>query len=356
MLRPDINESYARFAVINGNIRFALASIKNIGEAAIEQITEERKKNGKYKSFVDFLERVQSERVNKKCIESLIKAGAFDELENDYNRFDLLANYESIIDSISSERRGNIANQVNLFDAISDTQNVVKHTILRTGTVPTKRELLDMEKEMTGLYVSGHPLDEYMEKIQKTATITTAELLEATDVSNEEEREEIDNTKYDGKEAVMCGLITNLKKIFTKSNRQMAFSEFEDIYGSIEAVFFPTIYEKNVNLINSDKVVELKGKISFKENEKPKILVDTIKELGVYSKLFVKIIEDENEDEKTRKLLEIIEAYEGEIPVYVYYEKEDKLKLIPREKWIKPTDELIQKLNLEFGEANVKLK
>ena len=136
----------------------------------------------------------------------------------------------------------------------------------------------------------------------------------------------------------------------------MAFSEFEDIYGSIEAVFFPTIYEKNVNLINSDKVVELKGKISFKENEKPKILVDTIKELGVYSKLFVKIIEDENEDEKTRKLLEIIEAYEGEIPVYVYYEKEDKLKLIPREKWIKPTDELIQKLNLEFGEANVKLK
>ncbi len=356
VLRPDINESYARFAVINGNIRFALASIKNIGEAAIEQITEERKKNGKYKSFVDFLERVQSERVNKKCIESLIKAGAFDELENDYNRFDLLANYESIIDSISSERRGNIANQVNLFDAISDTQNVVKHTILRTGTVPTKRELLDMEKEMTGLYVSGHPLDEYMEKIQKTATITTAELLESTDVSNEEEREEIDNTKYDGKEAVMCGLITNLKKIFTKSNRQMAFSEFEDIYGSIEAVFFPTIYEKNVNLINSDKVVELKGKISFKENEKPKILVDTIKELGVYSKLFVKIIEDENEDEKTRKLLEIIEAYEGEIPVYVYYEKEDKLKLIPREKWIKPTDELIQKLNLEFGEANVKLK
>jgi len=356
VLRPDINESYARFAVINGNIRFALASIKNIGEAAIEQITEERKKNGKYKSFVDFLERVQSERVNKKCIESLIKAGAFDELEKEYNRFDLLANYESIIDSISSERRGNIANQVNLFDAIVDTQEVEKHTILKTGTVPTKRELLDMEREMTGLYVSGHPLDEYMEKIQKTATITTAELLEVSNANNEEEHEEVDNTNYDGKEAIMCGLITNLKKIFTKSNRQMAFSEFEDIYGSIEAVFFPTIYEKNVNLINSDKVVEIKGKISFKENEKPKILVDTIKELGVYSKLFVKIDETMDATDKTNRLLEIIQEHEGEVPVYIYYESEDKLKLIPREKWIKPTDELLHKLNLEFGEINVKLK
>ena len=356
VLRPDINESYARFAVINGNIRFALASIKNIGEAAIEQITEERKKNGKYKSFVDFLERVQSERVNKKCIESLIKAGAFDELEKEYNRFDLLANYESIIDSISTERRGNIANQVNLFDAIADKVEVVKHTILRTGTIPTKRELLDMEKEMTGLYVSGHPLDEYMDKIQKIATITTAELIEASNVNGEEEHEEIDNTKYDGKEAVMCGLITNLKKIFTKSNRQMAFSEFEDIYGSIEAVFFPTIYEKNVNLINSDKVVEVKGKISFKENEKPKLLVDTIKELGVYSKLFIKVDETMDSMYKTNKLLEIIQEYEGEIPVYIYYESEDKLKLVPREKWVKPTDELLNKLNLEFGETNVKLK
>ena len=358
VLRPDINESYARFAVINGNIRFALASIKNIGELAIEQITEERKKNGKYKSFVDFLERVQSERVNKKCIESLIKAGAFDELEKEYNRFDLLANYESIIDSIANDRRSNIKNQVNLFDAICDSNDAqTKHTILKTGTVPTKRELLDMEREMTGLYVSGHPLDEYMERIANISTITTSELLEALDLSNsEEESESIVNTKYDGKEATMCGLITNIKKIFAKSNRQMAFSEFEDIYGSIEAVFFPTVYEKNMGLINSDKVVEVKGKISFKENEKPKILVDTIKELGVYSKLYIKINEDENEQQKTAKLLEIISTSEGEIPVYVYYEKTEKLKLIPREKWVKPNEELLEKLRREFGESNIKLK
>ena len=357
VLRPDINESYARFAVINGNIRFALASVKNIGEAAIEQITQERKKNGKFMSFVNFLERVQSERVNKKCIESLIKAGAFDEIEKQYNRFDLLANYESIIDSIANERRGNIANQVNLFDTLSVDASATKHTILRTGTIPTKRELLDMEKEMTGLYISGHPLDEYIEKIQKTATITTIELLEASNMNNsEDEKEDVNNVNYDGKEATMCGLITNIKKIYTKSNRQMAFSEFEDIYGTIEAVFFPTIYEKNINLITSDKVVEIKGKISFKENEKPKILVDTIKELGTYSKLFVKIKDGVDEEEKTRKLLKIVEAEQGELPIYVYFEKEDKLKLIPREKWTKPTPEIMNSLALEFGEENIKLK
>jgi len=354
VLRPDINESYARFAVINKNIRFALASIKNIGEAAIEQITEERKKNGKYKSFVDFLERVQGERVNKKCIESLIKAGAFDELEKEYNRYDLLANFESIIDSIQNERRCNIANQVNIFDAICSVQDVKKHTILKTGTVPTKREMLDMEKEMTGLYVSGHPLDEYMDKIEAVATIKSIELLQAAEKSSEESEEDTDFTKYDGKEAIMCGLITNLKKIYTKSNRQMAFSEFEDLYGSIEAVFFPTIYEKNVSLIDSAKVVELKGKISFKENEKPKILVDTIKELGVYSKLFVKIVDDN--EQNTKKLLDIIKENEGEIPVYIYYESEDKLKLVPREKWITTSDDIINKLKSVFGDKNVKLK
>lgn len=322
----------------------------------LSKLLKKERKDGKYKSFVDFLERVKCERVNKKCIESLIKAGAFDELEKDYNRFDLLANYESIIDSIANDRRGNIANQVNLFDTISNSVDAVKHTILKTGTVPTKREMLDMEKEMTGLYVSGHPLDEYMEKLIKISTITTSELLEASEMDNTEESESISHEKYDGKDATMCGLITNLKKIFTKSNRQMAFSEFEDMYGSIEAVFFPTVYEKNMNLINSDKVVEIKGKISFKENEKPKILVDTIKELGVYSKLFVKIMCDEAEEQsKINELFEVLKTSEGETPVYVYFSNRDELKMLARNWWINPTDNFMDKIFERFGKDNVKL-
>ena len=359
VLRPDINESYARFAVINGNIRFALASIKNIGELAIEQITEERKKNGKYKNFVDFLERVQGERVNKKCIESLIKAGAFDELETGYNRFDLLANYEGIIDSISNERKSNIVNQMNLFDTVSiENTATIKHIMTKTGTVPTRKELLDMEKEMTGLYVSGHPLDEYIEQIQKKSTVTCKELNGDTALEDDMDNELLEgiNVDYDGKEVTMCGIISNLKKIYTKSNRQMAFSDFEDIYGSIEAVYFPNIYEKNVNIISSDKVVEVKGKISLKENEKPKILIDTIKELGKYSKLYIKFIEDDiNPNVAIEELIETIKPNSGEVPVYVYFEQKDELKMLARQWWVKITDELIPKLEDKYGKENIKV-
>jgi len=216
--------------------------------------------------------------------------------------------------------------------------------------------MLDMEKEMTGLYVSGHPLDDYMERISKLATITTAELLETASETDEQEVDENSTEKYDGEEVVMCGLITNLKKIFTKNNRQMAFSEFEDVYGSIEAVFFPNVYEKNSSLITSEKVVELKGKISFKENEKPKILVDTIKELGTYSKLFVKIKCDEPEEQiKTKELFDFLKGNEGEIPVYVYFENREDLKMLSRNWWVNPTDEFVQNLLRHFGNENVKL-
>ena len=356
VLRPDINESYARFAVINGNIRFALASIKNIGEAAIEQITEERKNNGKYTSFVDFLERVQGERVNKKCIESLIKAGAFDELEPEYNRYDLLASYECLIDSISNERKTCGINQVNMFDAFNvEETGCSKREILRTGTVPTKRELLEMEKEMMGLYVSGHPLDEFLEIIEKKATVTTKELSVKDSSEDEELHDKQVNMEidYDGKEVIMCGLITNVKKIFTKSNRQMAFSEFEDMYGAIEAVFFPNVYEKSTNLISESKVVELKGRINLKENEKAKILVETIKELKNEEKLYIKL--PNNDKEKTQRIFDIVRGYEGDVPVYVYFEDTKELMRMSRQWWVIPSEELLTKLTNIFGLGNVKI-
>jgi len=355
VLRPDINESYSRFAVINGNIRFALASIKNIGEAAIEQITEERKKNGKYTSFIDFLERVQGERVNKKCIESLIKAGAFDELETEYNRYDLLASYECLIDSISNERKTCGINQVNMFDAFNvEETGCCKRGILRTGTIPSKRELLDMEKEMMGLYVSGHPLDEYVDLIQKKDVATTKDInVKIGDDEEEDVGDNLTNINYDGKEVTMCGLITNIKRIFTKSNRQMAFSDFEDMYGAIEAVFFPNVYEKQSSLISSDKVVEVKGKISIKENEKSKILVETIKELKNEEKLYIKL--PTNDKTKTDKVLEIIKGYEGETPVYVYFEDTKELTRLARQWWVTASPELITMLTNTFGLGNVKI-
>lgn len=368
VLRPDINESYARFAVINSKIRFALASIKNIGEGAILEITKERKANGKYKSLVDFLERIQDDKINKKCVECLIKAGAFDELEPNYNRVDLLESYEKIIDSMANERKNNIKEQLNMFNIGGLASEEIKYEIKRTGYNLTKKEILDMEKEMMGLYVSGHPLDEHMEEVLKNSTITTKELNDSVSISQvnediaeslvvEVELEETNNAiNYDGRDVVMCGIITSLKKIFTKNNRQMAFGVFEDIYGSIEIVFFPTVYERLSEIIQSDKVVEVSGKISMKENEKPKILVNTIKEMGKYTKLFVKIVEEiEEKNNVVKSLTNIVQDFPGNTPVYIFFEEEEDLKMLSKKWWVDVNDSLVEKLKDEFGAENIKV-
>ena len=215
-----------------------------------------------------------------------------------------------------------------------------------------------MEREMMGLYVSGHPLDEYLAMIEKKATLTSKDLnVEKNTDETESEVDEATNLEqYDGKEATMCGLVTNLKKIYTKSNRQMAFSDFEDLYGDIEAVFFPNVYEKYANTINSDKVVEVKGKISLKENEKSKILVDTIKELSKEEKIYVKITTEQSEyDKEIAKLFEVLKEYPGDTPVYAYFEKTKEYKGLARQWWVTPTNELTTKLTNTFGFGNVKI-
>ena len=364
VLRPDINESYARFAVINGKIRFALASIKNVGKAAIELIVEERKKNGKYTGLVDFLKRVEDEKVNKKCIESLIKSGAFDELEIDYTRYDLLENFEKILDSINNEKRNNIKDQINIFD-ISNTEiniSLPKYVINKSNRRTTKKELLDMEKEMMGVYVSGHPLDEYIDQIQKATTVYTkdleVELLEddGENISDEKNIQRDDAYKYDGTDQTICGVLTNIKQVYTKNNQSMAFGEIEDLYGNMEIVFFPKIYQKYSNTIKTGEVFEIGGKISLKENEKANILVNTIKGIGTYSKIYIKIVGEELlENEVMEKIINIISMQPGEVPVYIFFEEKDELKMMSRKWWVNVDNEIKQKLEEEFGEENVKI-
>ena len=355
VLRPDINESYARFAVINGNIRFALASIKNIGETAIETIVKERKLNGNFKSFVDFLERIESEKVNKKCIESLIKAGAFDELEPEYNRFDLLANFENIIDSMATKRKTVMENQINIFDTVSEEEKdkIAKIEVKKTGTIPSKKEILDMEKEMTGLYISGHPLDEYRELIEKTSTVRSTELYSEINEGTEDAITDSESSmKYDSKEVTMCGIITSLTKKYTKTNRQMAFGIFEDLYGSVEAVFFPNVYEINTNTIKEDNILKIKGKINIKENEKPKILVSEVNLLEKSKKLYIKVKNDIDADKVYDKLKNTL----GNIPTYIYIEATKETRMLTRQWWQEINEENIQTLKSTFGIENVKEK
>ncbi len=361
VLRPDINESYARFAVINSKIRFALASIKNVGEAAIDTIVKERKENGKYKDFVDFLKRVESEKVNKKCIESLIMAGAFDELEKEYTRRDLLYNFETILDSLNQERRNNIKNQVNIFDTFSDTEEVKDTSLaLKKSNIDiTKKEMLDMEKEMMGLYISGHPLDEYINQITKVSTVTTKDLL--VDEASEENDNGINLTneiikKYDNTEQTICGIVSSVKTIYTKNNRQMAFLLIEDLYGQMEAVVFPNVYDKYSSSIKPGEVLEFSGKISINEGELPKILVGNVNKMNGYSKIYIKITGEVDEKEILDKVVSNIYKTEGNIPIYLYFEEKDEIKLLAKKWWTEIDEDTISAFKDMFGESNVKLK
>ena len=282
ILKPDINKSETRFIVDNGKIRFGLGSIKNVGVAAVNAVVEERQKNGEYKSFTDFCERIQAEAVNKKCIESLIKAGAFDEFEQ--TRSTLMASFEDIVDAISDSSRKNIQGQVSMFDlgGLGGNQNPSEedekqleklkysYTTLKEYT---DKELLSMEKEMLGLYISGHPLEQLKEIIEKNSNISTLKIKEGLD-----ELEQTGKFPYkDGQTVKFIGIINSIKKKYTKNNKIMAFLNVEDLYGNIEVIVFENCYQMSANSLIEDNIVLIEGRLSIKEEQNITILASKIK-------------------------------------------------------------------------------
>ena len=261
VLRPDINKSFSKFTVEGDKIIFGLAAIKNVGEAAIESITREREANGKFEDFIDFCKRVSGEDVNKKCIESLIKAGVFDTLES--NRNTLLCSFEDILDTISGDKKRAMSGQMNMFDM---SQNVAKKEELyqmhQMKELP-KKEVLLMEKEMLGLYVSGHPLDNYIQYIDKYSTIKSTDLmLEEFDEVNNKNIEEMD-----GKEVKIFGIISSVRTKITKNNEIMAFVSLEDLEGTFDLIVFPKTYAQYRSEVYEDNIVQITGRISVKEDE-----------------------------------------------------------------------------------------
>jgi DNA polymerase III subunit alpha len=277
ILKPDINRSLTKFTVDGGKIRFGLGSIKNVGIAVVDSIVAEREKNGAYLSFTDFCERIQEEAVNKKCIESLIKAGAFDEFGQ--TRRTLLESFEGIIDTIQDSAKKNFKGQVSMFDLDSMEENDKKDLKYNFSEQPEfeDKELLLMEKEMLGIYISGHPLEKIREKIIKATNIDTMKMAEI--------KEEVDSTgesiKYkDGQFVKYAGIISSIKKKYTKSNKLMAFITVEDLYGTAEIIVFENAYQKAANLLMVDNVVLVDGRLSIREDEDVKIVAREIKELS----------------------------------------------------------------------------
>ncbi len=300
ILKPSINESYTKFAVYGKQIRFGLGSIKNVGTAAVEYIVAERKKNGNYSSFTDFCERVQGETINKKCIESLIKAGAFDELGE--TRRTLLESFEGVLDTISNETKRSLQGQVTMFDMqIEEDVDKHKYNIIKKPEYD-ERTLLDMEKEMLGIYISGHPLDKLAEKIKQVSNIDTLQAMSM--------KEENDLSK-DGKQVKFAGILTSLKKKYTRNNTIMAFATVEDLYGSMEIIIFESCYMKSTSALLEDNIVLVEGRLSVREDDDVKIVANNI--INFTDAETVNINKDNKiqEEQKPRVLtLNIIEATE----------------------------------------------
>ena len=263
ILKPSINESETKFIVQNNKIRFGLGSIKNVGISAINSIVKERAQNGKYDSFTSFCERIKDESVNKKCIESLIKAGVFDELGK--NRATLLASFEEIIDTISTYNRNGLKDQVSMFDIMNeeDLKETQKYTFDEKEEFDSY-ELLNMEKEVVGIYISGHPLEKNKEIINRITNFSSKDMIK---IQDEIETMGKAQNFRDGMNVKIVGIVSKVKKKFTKKNTIMAFVTIEDLTGAMEIILFDLAYSRWSNLLNEGNIVFIDGKLSIRDND-----------------------------------------------------------------------------------------
>ncbi len=349
ILKPDINESYTKFTVKDGKIRFGLGSIKNVGIQAIDNIVKEREKNGKYKSFTDFCERAKNEAVNKKCIESLIKAGAFDNFNQ--TRSTLMASFEQILDVIDSSNKKALQGQVSMFDlGGSDEDNLdeLKYKFNEQKEYSDK-ELLSMEKEMLGIYISGHPLEKIREQIEKQSTINTLKMLEI-----QEQVEQNQETEYkDGQEVKYIGIISSIKKKYTKKNTIMAFVTIEDLYGQAEIIVFENAYLKSQQSLIEENVVTVEGKLSIREDEEPKIIANSISNFEDKKVKTLQINIDNLEETKKAQLRGALKFFTGEknnMPVVVIEKQETKPCGM-----IYATDKIIEKIAEIVGNERINI-
>ncbi|MBB6215845.1 DNA polymerase-3 subunit alpha [Anaerosolibacter carboniphilus] len=363
ILPPSVNESYGKFTVEGGKIRFGLMAVKNVGLSVIEAIVTARDQKGKFVSFMDFCDKVDTKEMNKRAIESLIKCGAFDHMGA--NRAQLLAIYEKVLDGIHQDRKRNIDGQVSLFSAFEEVipQTMGEEMLPKVAEFQLKI-LLMMEKEMLGLYISGHPLAEFAEEIKEISTVSTGELMEL--------KEDFENSDLeDGSFVRIAGLIVHRQNKVTKNNNMMAFLNLEDLFGSVEVLVFPNVYEKHVSLLTEDSAVVIDGRINMKEDEEPKIIAEKIvplvkKNKGEGAAASAKVpgqkLSLKISKEKGMHMLEQIKPtlskWKGDIPVYLYVEGEDsKLVKMKAEKnlWVELNPSLLEELAQLLGRDCIKV-
>ena len=343
MLAPNINKSYKNFSVEDGQVRFGLAAVKNVGSALVDSITKERDKNGPYPNFTEFVRRIERAGIqsNKRAVEALIKVGAFSELGT--NRASLISSFEKTMDSIHRTAKDNIQGQMNLLDGIRE--DVVPETHLLPEY--SKEKLLQMEKELTGLYISGHPLNDYSRDIEQKTNFSNLLLADEDDFI-------LIKDKYDSKQVTVLGMVVGRKDIITRKNDKMCFIDLEDQYGVYEVTVFPRQFSSYYDLIQEDSVILVSGSLSLNEDEKPKILANKIEKAETNSPVLY--IQVENSGVDLSGLKDIARKNVGNSSIVVWFKKERKGGLSKDNLKIDPREDVLVKLKAIYGEENVVVK
>jgi len=363
MLPPDVNESFAIFSVDESSIRFGLSGIKNVGRAAVDALVVEREKNGKFKGITDFITRMPD--INKRCMESLIRAGAFDSLGGMRSQY--IAVFAGLIDGQTQTKKSTLAGQLSLFDMDESVEEAPTTDELPNIREFPKRLLLSDEKELMGMYISGHPLADYEETLSRYSNLTSL------DFADDEDGE---SKLQDGKTIKYGGMITSKSVKYTKAeNKAFCFLTVEDMYGAVEVIVFTQMYEKFGARLQQDQVIIVQGRVSAREDEATKLVAQDmlfyediahsipehsaptaprVVEAQSFTRTFwVKVPAANQVPLKT--ITDILSAHHGNTKVIIYNEAQNKKYQVKEEFWVTPTHILSQELEALLGAGSVKI-
>lgn len=351
-LPPDINSSTDTFTVENGSIRFGMSAVKNAGRSFVVKIVEEREKNGRYTTFADFIDRMTPYQINKRAVEGLIRCGAFDSLG--VRRSQLSAVYEQAIDSASQNQKSNVAGQLSLFDLGGDDTGAAFE--IHYPDIPEfdQNELLRMEKETIGIYLSGHPTDGYTAKIKAVTRYTINDINSSVEYNEETNSyKHVDGGINDGDKITVCGVIAHRKNRTTRSNSQMAILTLEDRFGSVEVLVFPRQLTSLSHRLQEETTVAITGTVNISDDEPPKMICEGVTLMDEISLRKVYIRLDEKNPSVIQKLGAITSRHRGNTPVILYFSDTKQYLTAPDSMKINESREAIDELKAVFGSESV---
>lgn len=347
ILSPDINEGAGDFSVDDGNIRYGLTAIKSIGRSVIAAILEERDERGRFKSLKDFIERMSDKEIlNKRTIENFIKSGAFDSLGGTRKQFMII--YVQILDQVNREKKNSMTGQMTLFDMVSDDQKAEFNIPLPNVGEYEKETKFAFEKEVLGVYLSGHPMEEYEEKWRKNITRTTLDF----QLDEENGRTRV----HEGIREVVGGIITSKTIKYTKQNKVMAFVTLEDLAGSVEVVVFPRDYEKNQQYLNEEAKVFIRGRVSEEDEAASKLICEKVIPFEQTKReLWLQYADKDTYLAQEAELFDMLKDSDGEDRVVIYCKREKAVKRLGVGRSVNADRILLNKLTNYLGESCVKV-